>query len=97
MKNGLEEAGVILQIRYPPHTLQLAGQILIHTCFELINAAFLQVAIVTNATLSLTQMVVYMFMRLERLSSCCKTRHTLICMLLGHVTVTHTTGHGLET
>ena len=34
---------VILQIRYPPHALQLTGQILIHTCFELINASILQI------------------------------------------------------
>ena len=37
---------VILQIRYPPHTLQITGQIVIHTCFELSNAAFLQVQMV---------------------------------------------------
>ena len=32
------EGPVILQIRYPPRTLLLAGQNLIRTCFELINA-----------------------------------------------------------
>ena len=37
---------VILQIRYPPYTLQITGQIVIHTCFELSNAAFLQVQMV---------------------------------------------------